>query len=514
LRDELAEILGRDVTLEDLIRYELWKEQNCRCLYTDDLIDPTCIDARDNRVQIDHILPWSRFGDDSFMNKTLCMAHANQAKRGRTPFEWFTEDGRDWAMFAARVEACKEMKGRKKGGFYLRKNAQEVEERFRNRNLGDTRYATRLLLDLLARMYPADGKRHVLARPGALTAKLRRAWGVEDLKKDANGKRLEDDRHHALDAIVVAAVSESKLQELTKAAQEAERRGAPRGFDFDHVSPPAAGFREIVRDVVKDVFVSRAERRRARGEAHAATIKQVRKIDGVSIVFERKAVERLTLADLENIPVPEPYGRIGDPAKLRDAMVAELRRWIEAGKPKEALPRSPKGDLIRKVRVASKDKVAVDVRGGTADRGDMARVDVFAKEDKRGKRRFFLVPVYPHQVADREAFPQPPDRAVVAYKPEDGWTPIDRTYEFCFSLSQNALAEVATSDGEIIRGYFKGMDRSTGAIALAAPESPRRLRRGIGAKTLVGFTKLSVDRLGNISIVEREIRTWHGEACT
>ena len=73
-----------------------------------------------------------------------------------------------------------------------------------------------------------------------------------------------------------------------------------------------------------------------------------------------------------------------------------------------SFPRSSKGDVIRKVRVASKDKVAVTVRGGTADRGDMARIDVFAKTDRREKRRFFLVPVYPHQIADRKAFPSYP----------------------------------------------------------------------------------------------------------
>ena len=123
---------------------------------------------------------------------------------------------------------------------------------------------------------------------------------------------------------------------------------------------PAAGFREVVRDVVNDVFVSRAEWHRARGEAHAATIKQVREVNGAEVVFERKAVEKLTLADLENIPVPEPYGRIADPRKLRDEMVAELRRWIEAKKPKDAMPRSAKGDVIRKVRIANKDKVAVE----------------------------------------------------------------------------------------------------------------------------------------------------------
>ena len=505
---------GRPASLEELIRYELWKEQNGWCLYSGDYIEPGWIAAGDNRVQVDHILPWSRFGDDSFMNKTLCTARANQAKRGRTPFEWFEAEGLDWGLFAARVEGCKDMKGRKKGGFYLRKNAAEVEERFRNRNLGDTRYATRLLLDLLARMYPTDGKLHVLARPGQLTAKLRRAWGLDDLKKDADGNRLEDDRHHALDAIVVAATSQSMLQRLTKAAQEAERVGAPRGFDFEYVPLPAAGFREIVRDVIKDVFVSRAERRRARGEAHAATIKQVREVNGVQVVFERKAVEKLTLKDLENIPVPEPYGKVGDPKKLRDEMVAELRRWIDADKPKDALPRSPKGDVIRKVRVANSDKIAVEVRGGTADRGDMARVDVFTKADNRGKRRFFLVPVYPHQVADQEAFPRPPDRAVVAYQEEQDWTPIDGSFEFLFSLHANSLVEATKSDGEIILGYFKGLHRGTGAIALAPHENPRRTRGGIGAKTLLRFRKLAVDRFGRMHEISREIRTWHGEVCT
>lgn len=514
LRIELREIIGREPRLDDMIRYELWKEQNGFCLYTGDSITPDLISAGNNRVQVDHILPWSRFGDDSFVNKTLCFTHANQAKKGRTPFEWFEAEALDWALFSERVERCKEMKGRKKGGFYLRKNAAEVEETFRNRNLGDTRYATRLLLDLLARMYPKDGKRHVLARPGPLTAKLRRAWGLDDLKKDADGKRLEDDRHHALDAIVVAATSESMLQHLTTAAKEAERRGDGRGFDFDHVPLPAAGFRKIVRDVVDGVFVSRAERRRARGEAHAATIKQVRQVDGADVVFERKAVEKLTEKDLENIPVPAPYGKVADPAKLRDELVAELRRWIVVGKPKDKPPLSSKGDVIRKVRVATKDKVAVTVREGTADRGDMARVDVFAKENKKGKREFYLVPIYPHQVADQKKWPTPPDRAVVHSKPETEWTVVDGTFTFLFSLHSNSRLEIVTSKGEVLSGYYNSMDRSTGAISISELNNPRKLVRGIGARTLLDFKKFTVDRLGFSNSVEGEVRTWHGEACT
>jgi CRISPR-associated endonuclease Csn1 len=510
-RAALAEHLGRPGNDEELLRYELWNEQNGWCLYTGDYIEPGWIAGGDNRVQVDHILPWSRFGDDSFVNKTLCLTRANHAKKGRTPFEWFEAEGLDWALFAGRVEACKEMKGRKKGGFYLRKNATEVEETFRNRNLGDTRYATRLLLDMLARLYPKDGTRHVLARPGQLTAKLRRAWGLDDIKMDADGKRKNDDRHHALDAIVIAATSEAMLQKLTKAAQEAERQGARRGFDFKYVELPAVGFAEVVRATIANVFVSRADRHRARGEAHAATIKRVETVDGVETVFERKAVEKLTLADLENIPVPAPYGKIADPAKLRDKMVVELRFWIEAGKPKDAPPKSPKGDVIRKVRVGTKDKVAVSVRGGAADRGEMSRVDVFGKPDKKGNIEYFLVPIYPHQVADKVSYPQPPNQYVVQSKPE---RLLDEDHRFLFGLYSHSLLEVVKSDGFVIRGYFKGMDRSTGAITIAKPENPRALYRSIGAKTLLQFKKLNVDRLGNVTEIKSEVRTWRGVACT
>lgn len=513
-RAALAEHLGRPGNDEELLRYELWNEQNGWCLYTGEYIEPGWIAAGDNRAQVDHILPWSRFGDDSFMNKTLCLTRANHAKRGRTPFEWFEAEDRDWALFASRVEACKEMKGRKKGGFYLRKNAKEVEDTFRNRNLGDTRYATRLLLDMLARLYPKDGRRHVLARPGQLTAKLRRVWGLDDIKKDEDGKRKDDDRHHALDAIVIAATTESMLQKLTKAAQEAERRGEHRGFDFKYVEPPAIGFAREARATVDSVFVSRADRHRARGEAHAATIKRVEIVDGIETVFERKAVEKLTLADLENIPVPEPYGKVADPAKLRNEMVEALRRWIVAGKPKDVSPKSPKGDVIRKIRIISDDKVAVSVRGGTADRGEMARVDVFRKADNKGRNRYYLVPIYPHQIADRDAFPVPPTRAIVAHVEEASWPNVDRSYDFLFSLFGNSLIEVVKSDGEVLSGYFKGVDRAGGNIVLVPQHNPRARPERPGAKTLTRFSKMNIDRLGKITEVKSEVRTWHGVACT
>lgn len=507
-RQEARELLDiEDVNGDTLLRYRLWKEQGTFCLYTGQHIDPRQIIATDNSVQVDHILPWSRFGDDSYNNKTLCLASANQRKKGATPFEWFSKDKtpEEWDLFAERVESNKALRGFKKRN-YLLKNAKEAEEKFRSRNLNDTRYACRLLAEAVKLFYPRgerqekDGNRRVFTRPGQLTAALRTAWGLESLKK-VDGKRLPDDRHHALDALVVAAVSEAEVQKLTKSFQEWEQQGL--GRPLRRVPEPWEGFREQAKTAFDSVFVARPERRRARGEGHAATIRQVKERQGQKIVFERKAVISLKEADLERIKDPE----------RNSAIIAAIRDWIAAGRKADALPLSPKGDVITKVRLSSKNKLAVSVRGGSADRGEMVRVDVFSMPNKRGKDEWYLVPIYPHQVMDRRGWPQPPMRSVVANKDEDEWTLIGDVHQFRFSLHPRTYVEVVKSNGEILEGYFGGIDRSTGAISLLKSNDPTNSIRGIGTKTLLSITKYNVDRFGNKSVVRKEVRTWHGVAC-
>lgn len=512
LRQQYRDTVGGEPNAEDLLRFELWKEQGGRSLYSDRDIPPALIASGRNEVQVDHILPWSRSGDDSFINKTLCFTEENQRKKGRTPREWFEQDGLDWSAFAARVENSKEMKGRKKRN-YLLKDASVLDEKFKNRNLGDTRYACRLLLNVLKKTYPDIT---VAARPGPLTDRLRRAWGLQGLKKDAEGKRVEDDRHHALDAVVVALTSQSMLQRLTNLFQVAEARGLPTNWHgighlrdllrdsggvpraFDALEPPWPGFRADVIAALDGITVSRAERRRARGAGHAATIRQVSERDGEPVVFERKSIETLTEKDLERIKDAERNHRV----------VEILRAWIADGKPKDAPPVSPQGHVMRKVRLSTNKKVDVPVRGGAADRGDMARVDVFRKANRKGKWEYYLVPVYPHEVA---TLAEPPNEYVVAYKPSEPLTP---DHEFLWSLYPLCWVEVVKPSGEVIEGYFRGMDRSTGAIAISPQHSKGEVNRGIGVKTLTSFRKFAVDRLGNRSEIQQETRTWHGKACT
>ncbi len=536
-RKEAQEHLGRAPSDDELLRYELAKEQGFKCIYSGDAIDPAGIAANDTRYQVDHILPWSQFGDDSYLNKTLCTARSNQNKRGRTPFEWFNADKTEpeWVEYIARVENLKEVKGRKKRNYSI-KDAMGIEEKFKARNLTDTQWATRLLADELKRMFPprecervvtarADGgndglsmleERRVFTRPGAITSKLRRAWGLDGLKNQ-DGKRVEDDRHHAVDALVLAATTESLLNRLTVEVQKREREGRPD--DIFHCSQPWPGFRLDVQravygsETMPGIFVSRAERRRARGKAHDATIKQIREIDGGRVVFERKPVEKLTEKDLEKIPVPEPYGKAADPKKLRDEMVENLRAWIATGKPKDKPPRSPKGDLIRKVRIQVNERVAVEINGGTVDRGEMARVDVFRKKNKKGVWEFYVVPIYPHQIV---ASTTPPNRAVIAYAEDRDWKEIDSSYEFLWSLFGMSYVEIVKNNDECKAGYFRGLHRGTGAASVSEHISLGKdaTVSGIGLKTLASFRKFNIDRLGRKFEILREVRTWRGEVCT
>jgi CRISPR-associated endonuclease Csn1 len=502
LRKELCELLGvEQVTADEFSRFELWKQQNGKCVYSGDAISPEQLRATDNSIQADHILPWSRFGDDSFNNKTLCTAKANQEKRGRTPFEWFSQSKSEaeWETYVARVQALPQLKGFKRRNYTI-KDAKGLEEGFRSRNLNDTRWTCRLLAECLKQLYPEnEDKRRVFTRPGALTDRMRRGWGLQWIKKNDKGERIPDDRHHALDAVVVAATTESMMQSLTRAFQAEEAKGSPR--DFRNLAEPWPGFRDEVITAVENVFVSRAERRRARGEAHAATIRSISERDGIMQVYERKRIIDLKLTDLD---------RVKD-ADRNAATVASLRAWIAAGKLEAVLPLSPKGDVIAKVTLLTNKKPEVIVRDGAVDRGEMARVDVFRKANKKGIWQYFLIPIYPHQIAQMDT---PPMQAVAANTPESEWPVMDETYEFYWSLVPMEYLEIETSKGELFAGYYRGMSRNTGAFTISRHQNLNDCVESIGARTLKMFNKYSVDRLGTLHPVNSEKRTWRGKVYT
>lgn len=169
--------------------------------------------------EIDHVLPYSRTSDDSRANKVLTLAKNNQDKAERTPYEWMTsgEAGApDWDEYRAHVIAS--VKQPRKRANMLETELDAKAEKFVERNLNDTRYMTVAVKNYLedTLQFPEDGrKKHVSAVAGGATANLRWVWGLN--YGNGNKKDREDDRHHAVDAAVIAACSEGTVQKVAKA---------------------------------------------------------------------------------------------------------------------------------------------------------------------------------------------------------------------------------------------------------------------------------------------------------
>ena len=218
---------------QDIERVLLLKECRETCVYCGQPINFQRLFNGD--VDIDHILPRNRFPDNSFANKCLAHRACNQHKLGRTPFEAFGSDEELWPNIIARVKTWNNYD--KLERFNLRDDGEfdpEREESFAARRLNDTRYVSKLAARYVGMLYGGrdipqpDGtaKRVVFASTGMLTASLRRTWGLEAILREPEpaetsrkpGKQRTDNRHHAIDAVVIALTSNAVIQQASSIA--------------------------------------------------------------------------------------------------------------------------------------------------------------------------------------------------------------------------------------------------------------------------------------------------------
>ena len=215
----VADLLGcneSEISAAMLERYLLGEEQGWKCLYSGMPIDMrSAIVNRGKLYEVDHIVPFSLVLDNTLHNKALVYHKENQAKGQRVPLEYlYGEAQKD---FLARVNGLYRGKkiSQKKYKYLMAASAgdTEVMGEWKSRNLNDTRYISRFLVNYLKEnlmFRPADDgdayRPEVYAVKGAITSQMRRAWLNEQTWGRSDKAQLKKVTYldHAADAIVVA----------------------------------------------------------------------------------------------------------------------------------------------------------------------------------------------------------------------------------------------------------------------------------------------------------------------
>ena len=147
----IKEIGGQEPKRGDILKVLLAEESNWECPYTGKPISMSELIGSTPKFDIEHIIPFSRSFDNSFINKTLCYHEENRnIKKNQTPFQAYSGHTDKYSEIIARVKRFKGSAAHAK----LRKFIQDkVDEDFSARQLQDTRYMSRLATEYLGLLY-------------------------------------------------------------------------------------------------------------------------------------------------------------------------------------------------------------------------------------------------------------------------------------------------------------------------------------------------------------------------
>ena len=263
----------------EMLRYKLWLDQKYRSPYTGQPIPLAKLFTHE--YEIEHIIPQSRYFDDSFQNKVICEAEVNKLKDRQLGLEFIKNHhgqivtcsgGRTVTILS--VESYdKFVRDTYSGNRIKLKNLllEDIPDGFIERQLNDSRYISRYIMALLSNIVRAEvspgvyeeeaNSRNIIACNGSITSRLKQDWGLNDVwnsivlprfirlneicetdqftcknaeghlipcipaewQKGFNKKRI-DHRHHAMDAIVIACATRSHIQLLNNEAAKSENK--------------------------------------------------------------------------------------------------------------------------------------------------------------------------------------------------------------------------------------------------------------------------------------------------
>lgn len=282
--DDIAKIAKQSQpSKSELIRYKLWLEQKYRSPYTGEMIPLSKLFT--SAYEIEHVIPQSRYFDDSFSNKVICEAAVNKEKDNALGYEFIKNNegriielsyGKSVKIFTVSQyeDFVKQYYGKSRGKM-KKLLMEDIPEAFVERQLNDTRYISKVIKGLLSNIVREDGEqestsKNVISCTGGVTTILKQDWGLNDvwnrivtprfermneltksnnfgqwtnkdgkkvfqtempleLQKGFNKKRI-DHRHHAMDALVIACATRSHINYLNNESAKPSAKESRAGL--------------------------------------------------------------------------------------------------------------------------------------------------------------------------------------------------------------------------------------------------------------------------------------------
>lgn len=547
---------------EDITRYRLWKDQNGICLYSGEKIPTRAMFTRE--YEIDHIIPYSISLDDRYQNKVLVKAKENQTKGNRLPYEYFGHDKTRWAAYENRVESLIKSDGKK--AHLLKKNYTKEDQReFTERNLNDTRYATTVVYNMIMQYlylepYNCDGKtKQVYAVNGAVTAYLRKRWGL-------NKKDRTNDRHHAMDAVVIACCTDEMIAKVTKYMQDRETAYSKNFRITDEETGeiltrsnftreqydeaygvrfpvPWETFREeidlrifnenpfdyLMKDRNLQIKIDYPDWMYGEEESPVAKGKYINYIRPmfVSVACSHKVtgraheetirsakyhdsdslvISKKALKDLKlnkDNEIKDYYNKECDPL-LYEALRNRLLEYGGDGKKAFAEEfHKPKADGTDGPVVKSVKVIEKKTTGVQINHGLAGNGNMVRVDLYQKEGKYYAVPIYISDMVKKEI----PRKAATGGKQYKDWRVMDPD-DFLFSVYPRDLLHLKKgkpfNDGlsNDIYMYFAGLDPASASFAVTAHDSSISLR-GVGIQNLELIEKCQVDMLGEIHVCKR-----------
>jgi len=286
----------KDPSKSEIEKMKLWREQGHISPYTKQTIPLSELFDRE-RYDIDHIIPQSRYFDDSFTNKVICEKSVNKEKSNRTAMEYF-ETGSSIPSVLSKEDFIDHVNKMFQG--LKRKNllATKVPEDPVARQMKETQYISVRVKEELNKIV---GNENVKTTTGGVTDYLRNQWGLTD-----KFKQILKSRYENVQPLLAESEYEKYAVSIKKKQEEYEKLNIP--------------FTDIV--LSKEIFIESFNSNFLQKKNNKLVIKDWSK----RIDHRHHAIDALTIACTE----PAYIKRLNDLNK-------ELQTWLDNHK-KEILP--------------------------------------------------------------------------------------------------------------------------------------------------------------------------------